>query len=204
MARTPKSVIIVGGGISGLSTAFALLEQAASADLPNEGYYKVSKKGDGEFHALLVVGHAIRADVHQLVGDRSQGMWISTFHSACVRILRREAPCDQVRRACMAEPLHVLRRAIVVDGDLALLQFEQALATDPKDSGYLILVVVLVIAALGAVLAEEEHVATLRESMSALLFRIEELIACWKDITAPVLWVFGRDSQGTGYLKDLD
>lgn len=33
MARTPKSVIIVGGGISGLSTAFALLEQAASADL---------------------------------------------------------------------------------------------------------------------------------------------------------------------------
>lgn len=34
MARTPKSVIIVGGGISGLSTAFALLEQAASADLP--------------------------------------------------------------------------------------------------------------------------------------------------------------------------
>lgn len=35
-----------------------------------------------------------------------------------------------------------------------------------------------------------------------VLFRIEELIACWKDITAPVLWVFGRDSQGTGYLKD--
>jgi len=34
VARTPKSVIIVGGGISGLSTAFALLEQAASADLP--------------------------------------------------------------------------------------------------------------------------------------------------------------------------
>ncbi len=34
MARTPKSVIIVGGGISGLSTALALQEQAASADLP--------------------------------------------------------------------------------------------------------------------------------------------------------------------------
>ena len=31
MARTPRSVIIVGGGISGLSTAFALLEQAAAA-----------------------------------------------------------------------------------------------------------------------------------------------------------------------------
>lgn len=34
MARTPRSVVIVGGGISGLSTAFALLEQAAKADLP--------------------------------------------------------------------------------------------------------------------------------------------------------------------------
>jgi protoporphyrinogen/coproporphyrinogen III oxidase len=34
VTRTPKSVVIVGGGISGLSTAFALLEQAAAADLP--------------------------------------------------------------------------------------------------------------------------------------------------------------------------
>ncbi len=31
VARTPKSVVIVGGGISGLSTAFALLEQAAQS-----------------------------------------------------------------------------------------------------------------------------------------------------------------------------
>ncbi|MDR4479424.1 MAG: protoporphyrinogen oxidase [Nitrospira sp.] len=34
MARTPRSVVIIGGGISGLSTAFALLEQAASAEVP--------------------------------------------------------------------------------------------------------------------------------------------------------------------------
>ena len=33
----------------------------------------------------------MRERVTQLVGDRAQGMWISTFHSACVRILRREA-----------------------------------------------------------------------------------------------------------------
>jgi DNA helicase-2/ATP-dependent DNA helicase PcrA len=33
----------------------------------------------------------MRQRVAQLVGDRAQGMWISTFHSACVRILRREA-----------------------------------------------------------------------------------------------------------------
>ncbi|MBM3358356.1 MAG: alpha/beta hydrolase [Betaproteobacteria bacterium] len=34
------------------------------------------------------------------------------------------------------------------------------------------------------------------------LFRIEELIAVWKQVTASVLWVYARQSQGTGYLKD--
>jgi len=34
----------------------------------------------------------MRERVAALVGDASRGMWISTFHSACVRILRREAP----------------------------------------------------------------------------------------------------------------
>src|SRR6476646_635074 len=33
----------------------------------------------------------MRERVQRLVGDSAQGMWISTFHSACVRILRREA-----------------------------------------------------------------------------------------------------------------
>jgi DNA helicase-2/ATP-dependent DNA helicase PcrA len=33
----------------------------------------------------------MRERVAQLVGDSARGMWISTFHSACVRILRREA-----------------------------------------------------------------------------------------------------------------
>ncbi|MGC5169051.1 ATP-dependent helicase [Microbacterium sp. DT81.1] len=33
----------------------------------------------------------MRERVAHLVGQASQGMWISTFHSACVRILRREA-----------------------------------------------------------------------------------------------------------------
>ena len=33
----------------------------------------------------------MRERVRHLVGDTAQGMWISTFHSACVRILRREA-----------------------------------------------------------------------------------------------------------------
>ena len=33
----------------------------------------------------------MRERVASLIGARSQGMWVSTFHSACVRILRREA-----------------------------------------------------------------------------------------------------------------
>jgi DNA helicase-2/ATP-dependent DNA helicase PcrA len=33
----------------------------------------------------------MRERVEALIGQASEGMWISTFHSACVRILRREA-----------------------------------------------------------------------------------------------------------------
>jgi len=33
----------------------------------------------------------MRERVHHLIGDAAAGMWISTFHSACVRILRGEA-----------------------------------------------------------------------------------------------------------------
>ncbi len=33
----------------------------------------------------------MRERVEQIVGEAARGMWISTFHSACVRILRREA-----------------------------------------------------------------------------------------------------------------
>ena len=33
---------------------------------------------------------SMRERVEAIVGDAARGMWISTFHSACVRILRRE------------------------------------------------------------------------------------------------------------------
>src|SRR5690606_1184724 len=33
----------------------------------------------------------MRERVEALIGHAAEGMWISTFHSACVRILRREA-----------------------------------------------------------------------------------------------------------------
>ena len=34
------------------------------------------------------------------------------------------------------------------------------------------------------------------------LFHLDEILACWREARAPVLWVFARDSKGTGYLKD--
>jgi pimeloyl-ACP methyl ester carboxylesterase len=34
------------------------------------------------------------------------------------------------------------------------------------------------------------------------LFRIEEQVACWRQATAAVLWVFARQSKRGGYLKD--
>ncbi|MBX9811307.1 MAG: hypothetical protein K2Y16_06820 [Burkholderiales bacterium] len=34
------------------------------------------------------------------------------------------------------------------------------------------------------------------------LFRIEEMLACWRRLTAPVLLVTGKDSHVPGWLKD--
>ena len=40
------------------------------------------------------------------------------------------------------------------------------------------------------------------KTVNPYLFRIEEMLACWRRITAPVLLVTGKNSQAAGWLKD--
>ena len=59
--------------------------------------------------------------VERLVGPASKGMWVSTFHSACVRILRREAPrLGYSSRFTIYDAQDSLRAINQVVGDLRL------------------------------------------------------------------------------------
>lgn len=65
--------------------------------------------------------------VAQLVGRVSRNMWVSTFHSACVRILRREAPRLGYRSGFTIYDAQDTRRAIMAairDLDLDTKKFE--------------------------------------------------------------------------------
>ena len=56
----------------------------------------------GEIMSITFTNKAaaeMKARVDALVGRRADAMWVSTFHSMCVRILRREAKHLGVRSA---------------------------------------------------------------------------------------------------------
>ena len=40
------------------------------------------------------------------------------------------------------------------------------------------------------------------KTVNPYLFRLDEILGCWRQVTAPALWVFARDSKRAGYLKD--
>ncbi|WP_430591530.1 ATP-dependent helicase [Humidisolicoccus flavus] len=63
----------------------------------------------------------MRERVERLIGDTAKGMWISTFHSACVRILRREAENFGFKQAFTiydsGDSKALLKRIIKENGD---------------------------------------------------------------------------------------
>ncbi|WP_405373015.1 MULTISPECIES: ATP-dependent helicase [unclassified Microbacterium] len=82
--RGPALLIVAGAG-SGKTSV--LTRRIASLLRTREAY-------PSQILAITFTNKAageMRDRVRALIGDSAQGMWISTFHSACVRILRREA-----------------------------------------------------------------------------------------------------------------
>ncbi|MGO2746182.1 ATP-dependent helicase [Microbacterium sp.] len=82
--RGPALLIVAGAGsgkTSVLTRRIASLLRAREAWPSQILAITFTNKAAGE----------MRERVGALVGEASRGMWISTFHSACVRILRREA-----------------------------------------------------------------------------------------------------------------
>jgi len=68
----------------------------------------------------------MRERIEQLVGGASEGMWISTFHSACVRILRRQAEALGMREAFTiydSADSKALMKRLIRDLDLTSLGF---------------------------------------------------------------------------------
>ncbi len=82
--RGPALLIVAGAGsgkTSVLTRRIALLLRQREAWPSQILAITFTNKAAGE----------MRERVEGLVGEAARGMWISTFHSACVRILRREA-----------------------------------------------------------------------------------------------------------------
>jgi DNA helicase-2/ATP-dependent DNA helicase PcrA len=80
-----SALLIVAGAGSGKTSV--LTRRIASLLASREAY-------PSQILAITFTNKAaaeMRERVEHLVGQAAEGMWISTFHSACVRILRREA-----------------------------------------------------------------------------------------------------------------
>ena len=83
VTTTEGPVLVLAGAGSGKTTV-----------LVNRIAYIIAKKKAAPKNIIAITftnkaANEMKSRIETIIGDRADGMWVSTFHSACVRILRR-------------------------------------------------------------------------------------------------------------------
>src|SRR5436190_6547568 len=127
VAHTSGPLLILAGAGSGKTRVIT----HRMAYLVAEGHAR-----PGEVLAVTFTNKAaeeMRGRVEQLLGEDCREIWLSTFHSLCARLLRREAPAIGLTRDFViydsSDQLAVVKQALkTLDIDDKMIQPRQALA----------------------------------------------------------------------------